>query len=133
MKSASWVRRAAPCALAASPPMTTTSTPASARTPTMLSSPSASQGSFPTQLRPGSAHLPRQPHRRLEHLPALLRRPTEVLPQHRPVDVLLVSLDDRVRLDAVPAKYRGVVLGRLVPHGSSLPPSQKARMMRAWA
>src|SRR5436305_3451062 len=95
----SWVSRAEPWAMAATPPTTMNSIPARLRAGRSCSK-STMEG-----LPPGPPHLfgkALEPHQVAQ---ALLDGQLEVLPEEGPVDVLLVGLNDGIRLDDEPWRF----------------------------
>src|SRR5215218_5029155 len=108
--SRSWVRRAEPWTIAATPPTTMNSTPAPLR-----AGRSCSRSTM-------ESPPPRLPHLLCEALQShqvaqpFLDRQLQVLPKQSPIYVLLICLDDRIALDEEP---------RFV-HGSTLPLLSKA-------
>src|SRR3982750_3642911 len=105
--SRSWVRRAEPWTIAATPPTMMSSTPARLRAGRICSR-SITEG-----LPSGSPHSPGkglEPHQIAQ---PLLDGLFEVLPEKSPVDVFLVGLDDWIGLEGEP----------LLVHGSTLPDS----------
>src|SRR5687767_5646021 len=103
MKSMSWVRREEPWACAARPPIKITSTPVCAMTSMMPA------------LLLSTRRCSRTPHLGGELLsvhqvsPALVGRSHQILAQQRTIDVAFVSLDHRIRLEAILAENGLVV------------------------
>src|SRR5262249_7318771 len=91
--SRSWVSRAEPWTIAATPPTMMSSTPALVRA-------GRSCSTSPTEgLPPSSPHLfgkALEPHQVAQ---PLLDGQLEVLPEKGPVDIFLIGLDDGIRLD----------------------------------
>src|SRR5260221_7668908 len=91
--SRSWVRRAEPWMIAATPPTMMSSTP------TLLKAGRSCSRSTTEGMPPGSPHLlckALEPHQIAQ---SLLVGQLEVLPEKGPVDIFLIGFDDRVGLE----------------------------------